>query len=121
MPDQVRAGPLHVGRIGLEPFGDLLQLLGELRFCGALPVLPLAVLGEHRAPRLSVGLGRVDEYPEVQLDHRAVGAADGLAGVPADARASRRAAWPRPPGRAPCGSSGGRLCYFCVDLGPHGR
>jgi hypothetical protein len=70
MLDQVRAGPLHVGRVGLKPFLDLLQLFGELRLCGALPVLPLPVLGEHRPPRLPAGLRRVHQNPEVQLDHR---------------------------------------------------
>jgi MFS family permease len=37
MPDQVRAGPLHVRRVGLEPLPDLLQLLGQLRLGRALP------------------------------------------------------------------------------------
>ena len=101
MPDQVRAGPLHVRRVGLEPFGDLLQLGGQLGLSRALPEPALAVLGEHRPPWLPAGLGRVDEYPEVQLDHRAVGLPDGLAGVPAHAGASRRAAWPGPSGGVP--------------------
>jgi len=99
--DQVRAGPLHVRGVGPESFGDLLQLGGQLRLSRALPEPALPVLGEHRTPWLPAGLGRVDEYPEVQLDHRAVGLPDGVAGLPAHPGASRRAAWPGPPGRAP--------------------
>jgi len=42
---------------------------------------------------------------------------DGLAGVPAHAEAfGGRPAFRRPAGVATLGC--GRLCYFCVDLGP---
>ena len=70
MGDQVRAGPLHVGRVGCQPLGDLLQLCGQLLLGRALALLPLAVLVNtaRHGPRLS---GRVDRNPVLQLDHRA--------------------------------------------------
>lgn len=75
-------------------------------------------VARHGSPSVA---GGVDEYPEVQLDHRAVVLPDRLAGLSAHTGAFRRAArLPRSRGR-PRPPAGGRLCYFCVDLGPRGR
>ena len=82
MGDQVRAGPLHVRRVGLEPLRDLLQLGGQLLLGRRLALLPLArprATPPATGPRSSAG--RVHGDPEVQLDHLAA-AAGGRAAVP---------------------------------------
>jgi len=48
MGDEIRAGALHVRRVGLEPLGDLLQPGGQLLLAGSLALLPLATLVPDR-------------------------------------------------------------------------
>ena len=48
--DQVRAAQRHVGRIGLQPLGDVGQPGGELVLGRRLALLPLAVLVPDRPP-----------------------------------------------------------------------
>jgi hypothetical protein len=50
MPDEVRAGALHVRRVGCQPLGDFLQLRGQLLPGSRLALLPLPVLVPDRAP-----------------------------------------------------------------------
>ena len=117
--DQVRAGPLHVRRVGFQPLGDLLQLGGQLLLGRRLALLPLAVLVPDRPPAALLLAGRVDRDPALQLDHRAAapgGRAPGPArehppGAVRPAFARRRAGGP----------AAGRLWGFCGDLGPRGR
>ena len=117
--DQVRARPLHVGRVGLQPLVDLLQLGGQLLLGRRLALLPLAVLVPDGPPAAPPPPGRVHRDPALQLDHRA-----------------RRPGWPRVRSRSPRTLPGavrlafawpggrraaGRLWGFCGDLGPRGR
>ena len=120
-PDQVRAGPLQVRRVSLQPLGDPGQLGGQLLLGPRLPVPAPAVLGEHRPPRLPVPLRRVHRDPALHLHHHTPTTADGLTGIPAQAGRPSRRPWVASPRGAPRCRTAGRLCCVCVDLGPRGR
>jgi hypothetical protein len=69
--DQVSAAQRRVGRIGIQPLGDLRQLGGELFLGRRLALLPLAVLVPDRPPAAVFLAGRVHRDPVLRLDHRA--------------------------------------------------
>jgi hypothetical protein len=120
--DQVRAAELHVGRVGFQPFSDLLQLGGQLLLGRRLALLPLAVLVPDRAPATLLLAGRVHRDPALQIDHRA---AARVAARPVPLARTRphavRPALRRPAFARPAEGRAAPLRAGCGDFGPRGR
>ena len=104
----------HVRGVGLESLGDLLQLGGQLLLGRGLALLPLAGLVPDRPPPSSLGPGRVDGDPALQLDDLAAAAGGVTSGTGRrPGRAGPLAFFPQAPAlpalpRPDCGTSAGR-------------
>ena len=116
--DQVRAGPLQVRRIGLQPLSHLGQLRRQLVLGHRLALPPPPGLVPHRPPPVPLPPRRVHRDPALQLHHHTTVTPRGRASGSGREDGPASAPWPRTSGRGPGYSGTGWLWVFCGDLGP---